>query len=81
MNMKNYVVDNPIYAVLLPDGTLATDNWDDSGSIWITLSRSYAEKEAKRTPNAKAVLYSSIRGDDFPVLGGQPLPEDLMERN
>ena len=52
------MIDKPIYAVLLPDGTLATDNWDDSGSIWITLSKSYAEKEAKHTPNAKVVLYS-----------------------
>ena len=76
--MKNYVIDKPLYAIQLADGSLAKDQWAEDLPVWVTLSKNFAEDEASRTEGAKVVLYSSIRGDDFPVHGGQPLPEDLL---
>lgn len=40
-------IDKPLYAVLMPDGTLGTDNDDKDGSAWVTFSKTFAERESK----------------------------------
>ena len=83
-----YVIDKPLYAIQLPNGDLAEDQWAEDLPIWVTFSKNFAEDEASRTEGAKVVLYSDClftrqlkNIDDlpeFPVHGGQPLPEDLL---
>ena len=75
-----YVIDKPLYAIQLPNGNLAEDLWSGDFQIFVTFSRSHAEEQLPNLKNAKVVLYSDYikRGDDFPVHGGQPLPEDLL---
>lgn len=56
-----YLIDKPLYAIELPDGSLAEDqwaNWRDDFPVWITFSKNHAEREAKNHENAKVVLYS-----------------------
>lgn len=76
-----YVIHKPLYAIRLANGNLAEDQWAEDLPVWVTFSKSHAEEQALRTEKgAKVVIYSDYikRGDDFPVLGGQPLPEDLL---
>lgn len=75
-----YLIDKPLYAIQLPNGDLAEDQWAKDFPIFVTFSKDFAETQASLTEGAKIVLYSDYikRGDDFPVLGGQPLPEDLL---
>ena len=74
-----YLIDKPLYAIELADGSLAIDNWTGQ-EVYITFCRRSAEKEVRHHIGGKIVIYSDYikRGDDFPVLGGQPLPEDLI---
>lgn len=75
-----YLIDRPLYAIQLSNGSLAEDQWTKDFSIFVTFSRSFAENQAIMSKDAKVVLYSDYikRGYDFPVHGGQPLPEDLL---
>ena len=58
--MKNYVIDKPLYAIQLADGSLAEDQWADDLPVWVTLSKSLAEHEASLTEGSKAVSYTHL---------------------
>lgn len=74
-----YLIDKPLYAIEMFNGYLAIDNSTDQ-EVYVTFCRKFAERELRHHIGGKIVIYSDYikRGDDFPVLGGQPLPEDLI---
>ena len=77
-----YLIDKPLYAIELPDGSLAEDIWTKDYTTWVTFSLIHAEKELIQHGEGKIVIYSewleekaaqreqmnpTSNGDDFPV--------------
>lgn len=52
-----YLIDKPLYAIELTDGSLAIDNWT-SQEVYITFCRKSAEREVRHHIGGKIVLYS-----------------------
>jgi hypothetical protein len=53
-----YLIDKPLYAIELPDGSLAEDMWTRDHTTWITFSLIHAEKEVTSHYGGKIVIYS-----------------------
>lgn len=53
-----YVIDKPLYAIQLADGSLGVDQWTTCFPIWVTFSKPYAEHHAELHEGSKVVLYS-----------------------
>ena len=53
-----YLIDKPLYAIELPDGSLAEDYWAKDYPAWVTFSLIHAEKEVTLRGEGKIVIYS-----------------------
>ncbi len=53
-----YLIDKPLYAIELSDGSLAEDQWAKDFPIFVTFSKDFAETQASLTEGSKVVLYS-----------------------
>ena len=55
-----YMIDKPLYAIELSDGSLAEDQWSEDFPIWVTFSKTYAEKELRIYKNARSSCIQTI---------------------
>jgi hypothetical protein len=53
-----YMIDKPLYAIQLADGSLGVDQWTTCFPVWVTFSKPYAEHHAELHEGSKVVLYS-----------------------
>lgn len=53
-----YMIDKPLYAIELSDGSLAEDQWAKDFPIFVTFSKDFAETQANLTEGSKVVIYS-----------------------
>lgn len=53
-----YLIDRPLYAIQLSNGSLAEDQWAKDFPIFVTFSKDFAETQASLTEGSKVVLYS-----------------------